>query len=241
MQTATNNTYHHSSDELSATSSVATLYHCVGARSFRPLWVLEELQLDYELKMLAFPPRVCSSDFLSINPLGTVPAYVNGTHTMTESVAICQLLAAQHSPRGLNVEADEYDYGLFLDLLHFGESTLTFPHALILRYGQFEPNERKLPQVVEDYTSFFLGRLRKLDFMFAERDFLCAGRLTVADISISYALLLAQYVGMLNKLPENVRRYWEGMRNYPSFLQALSVEEAAAAEQGVSTVPVPLL
>ncbi|MDB5716508.1 MAG: glutathione transferase protein, partial [Sphingomonadales bacterium] len=29
-----------------------TLYHCARARSFRPLWTLEELGLPYELKML---------------------------------------------------------------------------------------------------------------------------------------------------------------------------------------------
>ena len=38
------------------------LWHCVDARSFRPLWALEELGLSYELKMLPFPPRVlCGS------------------------------------------------------------------------------------------------------------------------------------------------------------------------------------
>jgi len=35
-----------------------TLYHCASARSFRVLWLLEEMQLDYDLIMLAFPPRV---------------------------------------------------------------------------------------------------------------------------------------------------------------------------------------
>jgi hypothetical protein len=33
------------------------LYHCVGARSFRPLWALEEIGLPYELAMLPFPPH----------------------------------------------------------------------------------------------------------------------------------------------------------------------------------------
>lgn len=50
-----------------------TLYHCHGARSFRPLWMLEEMGLDYELKMLPFPPRVFAKEYLAINPLGTIP------------------------------------------------------------------------------------------------------------------------------------------------------------------------
>ena len=40
-----------------------TLYHCEGARSFRPLWTLEELGVPYELKMLPFPPRVLAAAF----------------------------------------------------------------------------------------------------------------------------------------------------------------------------------
>ena len=50
-----------------------SLYHCVAARSFRPLWALEELSLNYELKMLAFPPRAIDKGYLRLNPLGTVP------------------------------------------------------------------------------------------------------------------------------------------------------------------------
>jgi Glutathione S-transferase, N-terminal domain len=42
--------------------------------SFRPLWAFEEIGLPYELKMMAFPPRALDRAFLSVNPLGTVPA-----------------------------------------------------------------------------------------------------------------------------------------------------------------------
>src|SRR4051794_35469867 len=54
------------------------LYHCHGARSFRPLWMLEEMGLPYELKMLPFPPRVLAKDYLGINPLGTIPFMIDG-------------------------------------------------------------------------------------------------------------------------------------------------------------------
>lgn len=74
-----------------------TLYHCVSARSFRPLWLLEELGLPYQLRMLPFPPRALARSFLQENPLGTVPLLVDGDIRMTESSAICQYLAARHS------------------------------------------------------------------------------------------------------------------------------------------------
>ena len=73
------------------------LYHCIGARSFRPLWTMEELELDYELRILPFPPRQRQPEYLSLNPLGTVPLFIDGALSMTESVAICQYLFAPWS------------------------------------------------------------------------------------------------------------------------------------------------
>ena len=64
-----------------------TLFHCVSARSFRPLWTLEALGLPYELKMLPFPPRVLKREYLEINPLGTVPLFLGGKIRTMESAA----------------------------------------------------------------------------------------------------------------------------------------------------------
>ena len=55
-----------------------TLYHCMSARSFRPRRTLEKMRLPYELKMLPFPPRALAGEYLALNPLGTVPAFVYG-------------------------------------------------------------------------------------------------------------------------------------------------------------------
>ena len=133
-----------------------TLYHCMSARSFRPLWMLEELGLPYKLEMLPFPPRSKAPTYLAVNPLGTIPAFFDGATRMTESAAICHFLAARHSAGQLNVEADEEEFGAYLNFLHFGEATLTFPQTLMLRYSRFEAPERQQPQTVEDYTRWFL-------------------------------------------------------------------------------------
>ena len=75
-----------------------TLYHCHNARSFRPLWTLEEMGLPYELKMLPFPPRDLAPDYLSVNPLGTIPTFLDGSMRMTKSAAICQYLVTRYGP-----------------------------------------------------------------------------------------------------------------------------------------------
>jgi glutathione S-transferase len=216
-----------------------TLHHCMSARSFRPLWMLEEIGLPYELRMYAFPPRVAAKSYLNVNPLGTVPAFLDGDVWMTESAAICHYLAARYSPTQLNVDVTDADFGAYLNFLHFGEATLTFPQTLILRYSRFEPEERRLPRVAEDYTRWFLGRLRGLDALLAEREFLCRRRFTAADVSVGYALMLARHLQLTPRFSTSVSAYWERLHGRGGFQRALAAQERAAKAQGVPVVHAP--
>jgi glutathione S-transferase len=218
------------------------LYHCISARSFRPLWTLEELGLPYTLHMLPFPPRALQRDYLQQNPLGTVPLLVDGPARMTESAAICQYLATRYGaagPGALAVEPDDPDYAGWLNWLHFGEATLTFPQTLLLRYGRFEPADRRQPQVVEDYRRWFFARLKGIEAPLREQDYLCSRGFTVADISVSYALMLAAYLGLDVEFSPVVQAYWQHLKVRPAFLCALASQDVAAATQGVSNVPAP--
>jgi len=218
---------------------VITLHHCVGARSFRALWMLEELGLPYELKMLPFPPRVSAPSYLEVNPLGTVPAFFDGIVHMTESAAICQYLAARHSTGALDVAIDEPEFGRYLNFLHFGEATLTFPQTLVLRYSRFEAPERRQPQVANDYTRWFLARLRTLEPLLSAQSFLCAQRFTAADVSVGYALLLAQYLGLTERFKPAVRDYWQRLQAREGYQRAQQAEQAAALAQGVPAQAAP--
>jgi glutathione S-transferase len=218
---------------------VITLHHCVSARSFRPLWALEEIGVPYALAMLPFPPRVKAREFLAINPLGTIPALEDGALVMTESAAICQYLAARYSPGVLDVGVHEADFGRYLNFLHFGEATLTFPQTLVLRYTHLEPPERRQPQVAEDYAKWFLSRLSKLAPLLEQQDYLCAGRFTAADISVGYALMLAQHIGLDDRFLPPVARYWERLQAREGFVRALRAQDEAASAQDVSRTPSP--
>lgn len=216
-----------------------TLHHCVSARSFRPLWMLEELGLPYTLRMLPFPPRALARHFLADSPLGTVPLLVDGDTRMTESAAMCQYLATRHSSGTLDVAVNDPAYGAYLNWLHMGEATLTFPQTLVLRYTHFEPADRLQPQVVEDYSRWFLSRLKAVDTALQQQDFLCAGRFTAADVSVGYALLLAQHLGLEPRFGEQVRAYWQRLQQRPAFARALDAQHLAAVEQGVPTIAAP--
>jgi glutathione S-transferase len=213
-----------------------TLYHCFSARSFRALWTLQEIGLPCELKMLPFPPRVLRPEYLEVNPLGTIPLLIDGDSRLTESAAICQYLAVKHSPRVLNVEPDEAGFADYLNFLHFGEATLTFPQTLVLRYSRLEPKERRQPQVAEDYAKWFLARLRTLEPRLQAGEFLAAGRFTAADVSVGYALMLAETLGLSARFTPAVAAYWQRLQQRPGFQRALQAQEQASREQGVQAV-----
>jgi glutathione S-transferase len=215
------------------------LHHCVSARSLRPLWMLEELGLPYELRMLPFPPRVHARPYLDLNPLGTVPLLEDGATRMTESAAMCQYLAARHSPGGLDVQASEPAYGAYLNWLHMSDATLTFPQTLVLRYTHFEPPERLQPQVAADYARWFLARLRAVDVALQHNDHPCSGRFTAADVAVGYALVLARHLGLDAQFPPAVAAYWQRLQDRPAFQRALRVEREAALDQGVDPTPSP--
>ncbi len=203
------------------------LYHCADARSLRPLWAIEELGVDCELVTLPFPPRVRDKAFLEHNPLGTVPLLVDGETRMTESAAICDYLGHRFGPTDFIVAPEEPGYGAYLNGLHQGEATLTFPLTLVLRYGRFEPPERRLPGVVEDYSQWFLARLRVLADTLEREPFVAAKRFTMADISIGYALFLGRAVGLSDRYPTTVAAYLERILARPAFARARARQGAA--------------
>ena len=200
-----------------------TLYHCPGARSMRPLWTLEELGLEYELVALPFPPRFLQRDYLEVNPLGTVPCLVDGDVKMTESAGISQYLVERYGPTPLAVSKDDAEYGVYLNWLHRSDATLTFPLTLVLRYTQLEPEEKRNPQVADDYRRWFLARMRCVEEATADREFLCGDRFTIADVCIAYAIHLANSLGIEEVFTPNVKRYWDAIVERPAYQRAAAL------------------
>ncbi len=104
----------------------------------------------------------------------------------------------------------------------------------MLRYSRLEPKERRQPQVVEDYGKWFLARLRTLEPRLQNADFLTAGRFTAADVSVGYALMLADILGMTAQFTPAVAAYWKRLQQREGFRRALAAQETAAREQGVA-------
>lgn len=203
-----------------------TLYHCRDARSFRPLWALEELGLDYTLVGMEFPPRFKQEGYKEINSLGTVPTLIDGDLIMTESSAMCQYLAEKygdknHQEQKLIVDVSDPAYGEYLNWMFQSDATYTWPLALILRYSILEQGERKHPQIVEDYKKWFLARARWIETAVKGKEYLCANRFTMADVAVGYALYFAKIIrGLSHELGPETKAYFDRISNRHGFIRA---------------------
>jgi glutathione S-transferase len=203
------------------------LWHCRDARSLRPLWALEEMGLAYDLIVLPFPPRVYQKDYLALNPLGTVPYFVDGPVRMTESSAICHYLVEKYRCYEFGLRPEHDQYGAYLNWLYQSDATLTFPQTIYLRYSQLEPPERRLPQAAEDYRKWFMARLRMLDDHVSRHAYLCDHRFTIADITVGYALFLGENLGIAGDYQPQTRAYLARLKERPGFQAARRAQEAA--------------
>lgn len=198
------------------------LWHCRDARSLRPLWTLEELQLPFELELVAFPPRTAQPGFTQLNPLGTLPYFTDGPTQMTESSAICLYLAQRYGEQTLSVEADHPEYGSYLNWLFHSDATLTFPQTVYLRYARFETAHPGKQDAGEDYRKWFGARLKLLNQHLPGRRYLCAERFTVADICVGFALFLADKLGIDERFTSETRDYLQRITARPAFQRAIA-------------------
>ena len=70
------------------------LYHATRTRSFRIVWLLEELGIPYELEKMAFVPP--QTPFAQASPFGKFPAIEDGELSMFESGAILEYVIERY-------------------------------------------------------------------------------------------------------------------------------------------------
>jgi glutathione S-transferase len=202
---------------------VATLYHAPNARSLRVLWTLEELGAKADVKTLPFPPREKEPDYLKVNPTGAIPAMVDGDRVMTESLAICEYLAAKHGS-SLLVAPGEPERVPFLEWLWYGESTLMTPLSRLGRVASLPVKGEAIDVVLADARESLQVRLKALEQRLEGRDFLVAGRLTLADVSVGYPLHLIAVFGIDVPLGTRTAAYRERLRTRPAFVRAAAIK-----------------
>ncbi len=200
------------------------LYTCAGSRGLRATWAAEEAGVDIDLKVLPFPPRYLAPEYLEINPLGTVPMFVDGDARMTESCAIAHYLATRSGITDLAIAPGEPDYAEYCDYTYHADATITFPQTVYMRFAIFE-KEKGFAEAGEAYAKWFHKRLVKVEQRIEGREFLCADRFTVADICVGYALVLASKVGLDEGVPQVLKDYRSRLMKREAYERAVAREE----------------
>ncbi len=159
-----------------------TLYHAPRTRSSGVLTLLEELGADYEVRTLDLKAGEHRAPaFLSINPLGKVPAIVHGGVIVTEQAAIFIYLADLYPEANLAPALDDTLRGPYLRWLAFHGSS--FEPAIVDRAMKRDPG----PQAMSPYGSYdtvmdmLKAQLRKGPYLFGKK-------ITAADVLWATAL-----------------------------------------------------
>jgi glutathione S-transferase len=201
---------------------MTTVYSAPDTRAIRVIWVLEEIGAKAEIKSMPYPPRQHAPDYFAVNPTGLVPLLIDGEVRLSESMAICDYLAAKHgSP--LVVPPGDPERPQFLQWLWYGESTLMTPMSRLNIVRKVERKGPEVEAIIAGARDHVAERLKMLEQRLEGRDFLAAGRLTLADISVSYPLHLVGLLGLDDLLGPRSAAYHERLRARPAYQRAIAV------------------
>ncbi|HYC66426.1 MAG TPA: glutathione S-transferase family protein [Reyranellaceae bacterium] len=205
---------------------MATLYSAPNTRTIRVIWLLEELGVKVDIKSMPYPPRKGAPEYLAVNPSGLVPLLVDGEVRLSESMAICEYLAAKHgSP--LLVPPGDPERPQFLQWLWYGESTLMTPVGRVWTLSRHQRKSADIDAIVAEMRATVVDRLKALEQRLEGRDFLVAGRLTLADMSAIYPLWLMAMLGIDDLLGPRAAAYHERLRARPAWQRALAITQSA--------------
>lgn len=162
------------------------------SRSIRVVWVLEEMGLPYRLRQVDMLAAEREPEFLTINPADYIPAIEDGDVAMVESIAIMEYLMARYGPTPLAPAPHDPNFPAYQQFLHLGEAglaTLMMP-VLVSRF--IAPEAERDNWGATWCLQAFQKRLKLVSQRLADTPYLAGDAFTAADISVAYALNLAQ-------------------------------------------------
>lgn len=172
-----------------------TLFHSPQTRSSGALVLLEELGAPYELHILNMKAgEQRQPPFLAINPLGKVPAILDGDALVTEQVAIFIHLADRFPEAGLAPAIDDSRRGPYLRWLVYYAAC--FEPALMDKFQKREP----APPMQTPYGDYD-AMLGVLEGQLAQEPYLLGDAISAADILWGTALTWTLMFGLVPQRP----------------------------------------
>lgn len=181
-------------------------------------WMLEETGADYDTVVLDYASTMKAEPYLSVNPMGKVPAIAHKGHVVTECAAVCAYLADTFPDAGLAPTDDEradYYRGLFFAAGPV-ESGVTH-HAV----GFVAPPERAR---MFGYGSYDLV-VDVLERMVAARPYIAGDRFTAADVYVGSQVMWGTQFGTLPRR-DAFAAYAERLASREAYRRASAMDDA---------------
>ena len=155
-------------------------------------WMLEETGAGYETVVLDYASTMKQEPYLSINPMGKVPAIVHNGHVVTECAAICAYLADAFPDAGLAPPtADRADYYRWMFY-----AAGPVEQAVTNKSMNFAPNEQQ--QRSAGYGNYDLA-VDTLEKAVSAHPYIAGDSFTAADVYVGSQVVWGVQFGTLPK------------------------------------------
>jgi len=200
------------------------LHHCAQARSFRTLWLMKEMGLEFEVVHRSFfTNELRSEEFLSLSPAGRVPALEIDGRVLFESGAITEYLC-ETRPSTLYRPPGDAERADWLEWLHFAETIGQHLAALTQQHIVLYEDHMRSPVIMKLEARRLEKVLEVVERVVAQHEYLLPSGFSAVDTNVGYGVLTARRFVPLEVLP-NVKSYLERLMARPAF-------KAAMAEDG---------
>ena len=200
-----------------------TLHFAPNSRAGRIVWLLEELELEYDINKMAFNPKDLKSDeHRARHPLGRVPVLDDGDVRIYESGAIVEYVIERHKNGGLKPEVSDALYPEYLQWFHYCEGMVMPPVNTIVVQTLLLPPDRRDETVLGQAQRLLAKALEPVDESLAGRDYLI-GAFSAADVMLGHACFMSNRLGCVSDEMANLKGYVERIAERPAFKTAIEM------------------
>jgi len=186
------------------------------------MWLLEELELPYELVVGEFRPPT-RRFFDQSTPTGKYPTLEDGEVTMIESGAIVEYLLERYGEGRLAPPVGTPERAGYLQWLHYAESTAFPPVGIIVWLTRYRGEGEALEALLEDARARAAAGFAYLEQCLGDRTWLLGDAFSAADIMMGFTLLAAQSVGALGD-SQRLQAYVRRMLDRPALQKVIAAQ-----------------
>ncbi len=172
-----------------------TIYGSPRSSAGRCIWTLEEAGVPYTIKEVDMRNKEHKSEeFLKINPMGKIPAMVDGDITLFESMAINYYIADNYKKELLGNNALEK--GLAMQWSFWATSELQSPVIEVFVQKVFVPEDKRDNNVIEKNLGKLPALLSVLDNALASKKYVAGDNFTIGDINTASVVTICSAIGV---------------------------------------------